>query len=165
LEVGVGVQGVEEHPGTEAAELGDWLGDGAEVEVLRQFVVVDSDHGDVVRDTQAGLAYGVRGADRHLVGAGEDRSGPGAGGEQATAGGQATERGEVAGDLPPGLDPQARHLHCHPVAEQPFSGGREVQASVLGVGDAAEVGDAGVPQPDEMANGGLGCLDVVDAHA
>ena len=72
--------------------------------------------------------------------------------------------GEVAGHLPGRFDLQPGGFHGPPVALEAIARGRELEAGVLGVGRAAEVGDAFVAEVDQVLYGGRGRVDVVDAN-
>ena len=67
------IEGVEDLTGGHPTLLQHRLGDGGEVEELRELVIVDADDGDVLGNPQPQLAGAAHDADGHLVGSREDR--------------------------------------------------------------------------------------------
>lgn len=123
-------------------------------------MVVDADHRQVARHREPELARGEDAADRHLVGGGEDRGGPVGGvGEQLHRGRVPAGDGEVGAAVAvevgrvPGI--AQRGLESEPA----LRGRVELEVPLL---TAADVGDAAVPQPDEMVGGETAHRDVID---
>ena len=85
----------EKGAGRHRAVLDDVLAHGGEPEHDGDLVIVDADQRDVAGDVEVELAGGDHGAERHLVGEGEDRRRPVVAAEQREGGLVPTLDGEV----------------------------------------------------------------------